>query len=299
MAPHFLEASYTFPSVFFGGIDCVSQKSLCELFNVETYPTVHLFLPGSHEGIDYDGDHSPRSLVEFVEMHTSYTAARTSERLVEVNPVRWDRFVTSGCCHFLFAYTSNSAPYKHTLVQFQETAAAFDPDENITLGTLACDKFQELCQPLKIRTFPSLRLLKNGVWTEYTGERYLGPMVRFLNEECGTDRGTDGLLSDKAGTIATADALVPEFLGAEDKRAVIEKMKGIEGADVYVRVMERFLTNGRAALEKDVASMRALISERKGSLSSIDRVKMRYNVFVKFLGSPEPETRNVVHEEDI
>jgi hypothetical protein len=77
--------------------------------------------------------------------------------------------------------------------------------------------------------------------------------------------------------------IVSEFLQSQDKEAVIEKTKTVEGADVYVTVMQRYLTGGSALLEKDVSIMSSLLSQKKGSWPALDGMKRRLNVFRAFL----------------
>jgi protein disulfide-isomerase A6 len=283
--PHFVEASTKFPGAVFGGIDCTNQKSLCERFRVETYPNIRLFIPGSSEIIDYDGDYSTQSLIDFVDMQTDFPPKRVSTRLVTLDPTKLDKLTDSSACGVVFFYGSQL--YRHELGQFGEAAAAFDADENVTFGTIACESYLPSCANFGFEELPILKLFKKGTQVSYDRLKFAPIIVDFVNEKCETSRGIDGLLADTAGTIPEADRLVKDFLNANDQKSIIEKVKAIPGAEFYAQAMERYIAKGKQATEKDVASMWAIIAERKGSPATIDRLKLRYNVLKQFVTTEE------------
>jgi hypothetical protein len=90
-------------------------------------------------------------------------------------------------------------------------------------------------------------------------------------------------LSDVAGLVREAQPLVSEFLESDDKRAVIEKMKKVAGAAFYVKVMERYVTNGPEQVNLDVGSILALMDLKKSSWNAVDGMKRRLNVFKQFI----------------
>jgi protein disulfide-isomerase A6 len=289
--PGFVEASRRFPSAVFGNIDCINHKDLCERFRVETYPNIRLFLPGSSEIIDYDGDYSTQSLIDFLDLQTDTPAKRVSAKLIRLDSNRYDKLIASSQCSAIFFYGDKS--YRHQLCQFEEAAAAFDTEENVSFGTMPCDAYRDACHNIGFENAPVLKIVKKGVWTEHTGPRFVETIVDFVNEACGTNRAPDGMLNDVAGIVPEADRLITEFLNTDDQKAVIEKVKTIPGAEFYAQAMERFITKGKEATAKDVESMRVMLAEQKASPSTLDRLKARYNVLKQFVPPAEPPDREL------
>jgi N-methylhydantoinase B/oxoprolinase/acetone carboxylase alpha subunit len=95
----------------------------------------------------------------------------------------------------------------------------------------------------------------------------------------------DGNLNDEVGRILTPEVkkLVAAFKAGGDRQKLVNEMKAIDGADLYVRVMERIIANGYTTIESDVKKMSDVVKQRKGSNVSIDGVKRRLNVFREFL----------------
>jgi hypothetical protein len=168
--------------------------------------------------------------------------------------------------------------------ELPEEAAAdlIDSEPNVSVGTFNCARFEEVCAQLKVGSLPTAKLAIGGNWTTYYGARYVRAYLDFVSDHCGTERGLDGLLRDDAGTVRAADDLVTEFLTAEAKADVIERAKKITGADFYVKAMERWVAKGSEQLAKDVAVMRELLEQRKGSIKALDGIKRRYNVPAEF-----------------
>jgi protein disulfide-isomerase A6 len=174
----------------------------------------------------------------------------------------------------------------------KDLAKVFDPDPNVSVGSLNCERFREQCDEMNITSYPTIELSRSGVWSVFSGHRSLSGFIDFVNKKCGTERGHDGLLNANAGRIPAADDLVTEFLAAEAKEQVIEKMKTVAGAEFYVKAMERYIAQGKDQMEKDVRLMRDMLDIRQGSMKALDGMKRRYNVFIKFLpaeGNEEPD----------
>jgi thiol-disulfide isomerase/thioredoxin len=285
MADGFATCAHLFTDVLFGGMDCIKNKDLCQFYNVNTYPTVHLFHPYSTEPVDYDGDKSLDSFADFVELYTGIKPGKRSQVksiLQQLSPIDFEKFLTSKSCAFVVFYKPSSETSRMRMAEFEAVGQIFQSDPNVSAGSIDCDKYREICSKQRIEFYPTVRIAKDDNWHESDG-RGVDELLGFVNKECGTERGRDGLLNDEAGTNPTADKLVRQFLAAKDKLAVIEAMKSIEGAEFYVRVMERYLANGVEKLQKDVAGMEVILNQRTGSLSSLDGLKRRYNVFRRFL----------------
>jgi protein disulfide-isomerase A6 len=289
MADAFAACGRLFPGVLFGGMDCVANKRLCQAYNVNNYPTVHLFHAGSTEPVDYDGDKTLASFADFVELHTSAKPGRRAEAqsaLRTLSPGDFQKFISSKSCPVVLFYKPSAAKSQLALAAAEQIERAFAADPNVSVASLNCEKHSEACAQQRAADCPIVRIARGGTWREAESVG-VDAVLAFVNEECGTDRGVDGLPGDGAGTVREADALVSQFLAAEDRAAVIEAMKKIEGAEFYVRVMERWLEGGEEKLRKDAEGMKAILDQRKGSAASLDGLKRRYNVFRRFVRDEE------------
>ncbi|OHT05991.1 Thioredoxin family protein [Tritrichomonas foetus] len=121
---------------------------------------------------------------------------------------------------------------------------------------------------------------------EFRGRRHATAVAEFINTNCGTERGSNGLLIDSAGLLEEAKPIMEEFLLAKsenDKESSISEMKALNNAEFYVKAMQRINAKGIYQLEKDLEIMMKILNERKGSASAIDGMKKRYNIFEAFL----------------
>jgi protein disulfide-isomerase A6 len=292
MADAFAACGRLFPDVLFGGMDCITNKHLCQSYNVNNYPTVHLFHAGSIEPVDYDGDKTLDSFADFVELHTSVKPGLRSavqSTLRSLSPSDFQKFLSSKSCAVVLFYKPSSPQSQLIVPNVEHVGKAFEFDTNVSFASLNCEKYSELCAQQRIERCPAVKVARDETWRE---AEPLGveAILAFVNKECDTDRGIDGLPGDDAGTIRTADALVSQFLAAEDKAAVIEDMKKIDGAEFYVRVMERYIAGGEEKMRKDVLGMRVILDQRKGSVASLDGLKRRYNVFRRFVKDEQGES---------
>jgi thiol-disulfide isomerase/thioredoxin len=272
-------------------MNCIRNKDLCTTYNVNTYPTIHLFHAGSTEAVDYDGDKSLDSFADFVELHTSIQPARKTtidSILNDITPLMFPKLAASFDCFIAIFYIPTCEHSRRLMPQVEQVSTVFEGDDNVTFGSVNCEKFSELCGRENVTIYPTLKLCVRDDWRTYSGARGVEDIVNFVNSQCETERGYDGLLNDEAGTTAAGNQLVEEFLVADDKTEVIRKTKQTEGCEFYAKVMERFVANGVSGLKKDVQSMKAMLDERKGSIGALDGMKKRYNVFVRFIPPPSP-----------
>jgi protein disulfide-isomerase A6 len=285
IALHYSSAADLIPSVTFGSIDCDREQSLCEAFNVTSYPSLVLFPTGETEGIKFAGDRSWQGFCTFLTANTEFKCREPIELIVSVDPRRLDRLTEEKKCLLLTFYAQWSKESISWLDEVGPVASAFEGETNISFGMTDCERYIELCQVYEVLpdNFPVIMLFKGEDVSDYTGGRTAPELAKFMNENCGSERGLDGYLEAKAGRIPEADLLVRDFLRSSEKEGVIEKMKRIEGAGFYVKAMERALVNGTEQIMKDLDSMWAVLRGRQSSWAVLDNVKRRYNVFSQFV----------------
>jgi thiol-disulfide isomerase/thioredoxin len=299
MAHAFSEASTMFPDVFFAGIDCPEEEEICEQMEIQSFPSVHLFLPQRRTGIEFEGDHNLSNYVRFVHNKTRFRArASPMDRLVELNPYTWDRFAESAQCGLVLFHTNNCQHCRHLLPQIALLAAIFDAEPHVAVAALDCQRYKEHCRTLGVPDAPEyeeadplLRYVANRTWHDWRGPNMTRDLVDLINAQCGTERAVDGFLADNVGTIAEADAIAKAFVFAPNKEDLIEQMKRIDGADFYVKVMQRFVEKGLEKLKQDAVDMKNNLDKATVSKAALDTMKRRYNVYLKFLPKPTPKIR--------
>jgi protein disulfide-isomerase A6 len=145
-----------------------------------------------------------------------------------------------------------------------------------------CERYRDFCDKTNITVFPTLFILKDREPIKYDGPLHVPGVVDFVNTHCGTQRRPDGLLLDEIGRIGEADLIVSNFLRAENRTRFLDRMKMVEGAEFYVKVMDRYLSRGKVEIEKEIRSVSNMLAEKKGSPATLDRMKERWNVMIKF-----------------
>lgn len=298
MADDFAEAATYFQDVPFGGVDCVANGEVCEKHKVDGYPTIKIFLPGQKEGIEYSGNRSPESFADFVENYTHTKAKRPPQVLVELNPLNFEKRINNEKCTFVTFYAPWCGHCKRFIPQTKVAAHAFVAEENVSIAKMNCDEYKEYCEQFDVQGFPTVKLFKGALAdpVAFEGERTPENVINFVNTHCGTEREVGGLLNEKAGLIEAAGPIVEEFLTG-DKAAAIEKMKAVDGAAFYVKVMDRYVAKGADQVEKDMNTMKTILDAKKGSWKSMDGMKMRFNVFSQFIPKPVPTPEPEVEAE--
>jgi hypothetical protein len=119
--------------------------------------------------------------------------------------------------------------------------------------------------------------------------------VKFINNQCGTEREVGGLLNATAGLNIEAAAIVRDFLKDTDRREeLIAKMRDVKGTEFYVDVMERIANGG---VDDVVRAMEDLNEQFEGretgqeNWEMLDDMKRKYNVLALFNPPATPTPR--------
>jgi thiol-disulfide isomerase/thioredoxin len=284
-AEDFSAAAELIPSVVFGSLNCEADFPLCQSFNVTSYPTFLLFPTGETNPIPFMSERRWDHFCTFLTDNTEFKCRQPPEIILQVDPRRLEKLTEEKKCLLLTFYATWSKESTWWLFEVNPVARAFEAEQEIAFGMTNCEKYGELCQVYELTSndFPAIMLFKGDDVINYSMQRSRKDLIEFMNRNCECDREMDGFLSQNAGLIPEADVIVSEFLSGSEKVEVMEKLKRIEGAAVYVKAMERLMVNGTKQIVKDVESMEMILAERKSSWQVLDNVKKRYNVFVKFI----------------
>jgi protein disulfide-isomerase A6 len=211
---------------------------------------------------------------------------------LDVHPFNFDRYLSENVCLFVAFHAAQHRQSHPFLPELKTTAQAFLPESNVSLGTVNCDQYHELCKTHSIERYPTFKLFLKGEVREPSDPHSADDFVTYLNQNCGTERSVGGLLTNRSGLVDSAQPIVTEFLESGDKASAVEKMRQIAGAEFYVRIMERYLASGADQLEKDRVVMAGILAERKGSWNALDGMQRRYNVVCQFLPAKSGDSGN-------
>jgi protein disulfide-isomerase A6 len=292
VAGPYSEASTLFNGVVFGGVNCAVEDDLCRGFNLADTPRILLYAPGNRTGAAYTGPRTVAGFVAHVEQETGQRALPSQTRkLTEFSPSAFERAFAPGKCGLALFYESEFVDFKHLLPQFGYLTFVYEPDPTVVIGVVNCSKHADFCQARRAVRNPRegdeplsiIQIYSRDTWSVYEEAYQMDTWIATVNEECNVGRKVDGLLIDEAGRIPQADEIARDFVEALNKQPLVEKLKAIEGAELYLKVIERFTAGGLDQLKKDVDSMKRNLDERKGSQAVLDGMKRRYNVYQQFI----------------
>lgn len=181
-----------------------------------------------------------------------------------------------------------------TLAPIWETLAndfALESDIVIAKVDAEAENARALAKEQGITGYPTIKFFPKGS-TEpvpYAGARSEEAFIEFLNEKTGSNRAVGGKLNQKAGTIATLDKLVAEYvpthkfdkLAAEVKKAA----KGLQDkyAQYYVKVAEKLSQNEEYAT-KEWNRLLKVLGKGGSAPEKVDELVSRSNILRVFAG---------------
>jgi protein disulfide-isomerase A6 len=293
----FSEASTRFPHVVFGGVNCAELKELCHHFGVEGYPTIVFYPRNNATGIEYSGDRTVDAFVSYVENAAQSKASPSPiNNLINLTQNSWPKRITPTSCGLVLFHFHYCDECSHLRPQLAHAASIFAGDSNVVITTIDCEFHTVTCKDVGVHTAaddgsqrrPQGRLFSAAGWENYSRPFDVAEMVAEVSRKCALDRRIDGLLGEAAGRIAAADEIAQRFVDADDHQQLIVEMKKIEGAELYVTVMERFVHKRFEQMKKDFLVMKKSLEQRMGSIAVLDGIKRRLNVMSSFLVQPKP-----------
>lgn len=291
MAPEYHLASQMFEEkdIIFAQFDCLNRKPLCDENSISGWPTVRYYAPGDKTGIEYDGDRSADSFIDFTEEQSGIKSSRPPRVLKELTPISFEKIIQEKCSFITF-YSPTCQHSKRFLPNVRTAANAFKFDSSIKIAALNCAKYDAACSENNVTGFPTARIYKNGEWIKMTGPKTTEAIFEFLSEECNNIRGPDGLLDDFQGTIDGAYEIAQEYIKPNsNKQELKNKMKELKGTEMYLKVMEKIDNFGVEIISKTIKSMRKYLNSTFSSQKSLDEMKKRFNVFTEFEILPSEE----------
>ncbi|XP_030642047.1 dnaJ homolog subfamily C member 10 isoform X2 [Chanos chanos] len=134
----------------FGTLDCTVHERLCNMYNIQAYPTTVIFNKSSiHE---YEGQHSADGILEFIQ-------DLVSPVVVTLTPDSFQELVKrrgSTETWLVDFYAPWCGPCQALLPEWRRMARMLSG--MVKVGTVDCQKFHSFCQRENVRAYPEIRL---------------------------------------------------------------------------------------------------------------------------------------------
>ncbi|XP_058077566.1 protein disulfide-isomerase like 2-1 [Magnolia sinica] len=301
LAPEYEKLGASFKkakSVLIGKVDCDDQKNLCSKYGVSGYPTIKWFPKGSLEPKKYEGARTAEALTEYVntEGGTNIKLAVIPSNVVILTAENFDAVVLDESKDVLVEFYAPWCGHCKNLAPiYEKVATAYKQEDDVVIANLDADKYKDLAEKYGISGFPTLKFFPKGnkAGEDYDGGRDLDDFVTFINEKCGTSRDGKGLLTSKAGIVASLDALVKEFVSAAgDERKVVlskieeeaEKLKGSSAryGKIYLKAAKSCVEKGVEYPKKEIERLHRMLEKSISPLKA-DEFIAKKNILSTFV----------------
>ena len=251
----FVTAAQTFQNVdeiYFGR---VSDESLIEMFEVDSFPEIVYYEYESDIPRRYRGDITTDAIISVV-----IYAMRGGGDLSYVKRQHALELTINNFREFLY----NSEQYRLVMLHeeddwdeidaFEELAKTYDNEKELVVARINVDKQNSLRREFKSFSYPCFYWFEKGTDVKrkgYEGDMNLDGMIKFINNAAGFQRLSGGELESTAGLIDAMDDLlkanIENIYEVRNLDKLIKKMKKIaaklknndkEAADYYIQCVE-------------------------------------------------------------
>lgn len=255
------------------------------------------FLRGPWSQKKYEGARSAEALAEFVnnEGGTNVKIAAVPSNVVVLTSDSFDEVVLNEKKDVLVEFYAPWCGHCKSLAPiYEKVATAFKSEGDVVIANLDADKYKDLAEKYGVSGYPTLKFFPKGnkAGEDYDGGRDLEDFVTFINEKCGTSRDGKGQLTSKAGTVASLDSLVKEFISASDdeKKAVFarieEEVEKLEGSaarygKIYVKAAKSSLQKGADYAKNEIQRLERML-EKSINQAKADEFILKKNILSTF-----------------
>merc|ERR1712093_115439 len=176
--------------------------------------------------------------------------------------------------------------------KWEEVAKIFSTEEDVVVANVDADSEagRPLGQRYGVSGFPTIKYFKKGSTeaTDYSAGREVADIVKFLNDNAGTQRLATGGLNDKAGRIASLDEIVKGVVSkaksAADVGSAAAALKDAEKlvVDWYTVIAKKFETNGADFITKQKTRLGKLLAGDSIAAAKRDELQKKLNILSAF-----------------
>jgi len=282
--------------VIIAKVDGDKNKALAGRF-ANGFPTLKFFPKGSIEPVSYEGSRDPSEIVDYINKQAGSRGrlpGKAPSDIVVLNPSNFDEIVKDTNKNVLVEFYAPWCGHcKHLAPTWEKLATIFKNEKEVVVANLDADKHSELGTKYGVSGFPTIKFYpkNNKDGKDYDGGRDLSDFVKFLNDESGTKRKTDGRLDDNAGLINSLDELASQFLQSSTKESTIKSAESLvsklnanekENGDYYVKYMKAIVKKGNAFVDSEKDRLGKLIEGGNLAHTKLDEFVIRKNIISQF-----------------
>jgi len=300
LAPEYEIAATAFKGqsgVVVASVDADKHSSLGSRFGVKGFPTLKFFPKGGDvkSPEDYNGGRTAADIVQFLNDKTGakgFVRKAPSAVTVIRDAAAFDKIV-DGSRNVLVEFYAPWCGHCKTLApKWEEVAKIFSTEEDVVVANVDADSEagRPLGQRYGVSGFPTIKYFKKGSTeaTDYSAGREVADIVKFLNDNAGTQRLATGGLNDKAGRIASLDEIVKGVVSkaksAADVGSAAAALKDAEKlvVDWYTVIAKKFETNGADFITKQKTRLGKLLAGDSIAAAKRDELQKKLNILSAF-----------------
>jgi len=298
MAEDYISASNAFTKyseVVIAEVNADAHKSLGGRFGVSGFPTLKWFPKGFTEAEEYSGGRGLDDIITFVNSKAGTMAfvAKPHSDVTVLTPSSFDTYMNKNVGMLAEFYAPWCGHCKKLAPIYEKVATTFVNEEAVVIANVDADAHKSLGSKFGVTGFPTLKWIPADCHDadcaeDYSGAREGENLVDFVNGKMATKRVFGGRLNDEAGRDPKLDAVVPKFMAAADKEAVITEAEGLaqddKDATFYVKVMKKIVKladEGEAWVKKEVSRLTGML-DKPVAATKKDEFNKRLNIIKIF-----------------
>jgi len=252
------------------------------------------FPKGSTSPIAYEGGRSADDIINFIneQAGTRVKTKKAATNVEVLTDANFDKIVMDSSKDVLVEFYAPWCGHcKHLAPVWEKLATAFDAESQVVIANIDADKYKDIGGRYGVSGFPTIKFFPKGNkdGESYEGGRELDNFVTFINEKAGTQRNSDGKLSENAGRHTDLDAITSTFLSG-DKKSLVKKAEEVVkslAADaqvygkIYIKYMQTIIEKGNEWIASEIQRLERMLS---GSLTPAksDDFTRRKNILKSF-----------------
>jgi len=288
--------SFASDKVIIGKVDADEHRSLGKQFGVGGFPTLKFFDGKSDEPVDYNGGRDLEALSAFITEKTGIrprSAKKAPSNVQMLTDTTFEQEI-GGDKNVLVAFTAPWCGHCKSLAPtWEDLANDYARDSDIVIAKVDADaeNSKATASAQGVTGYPTIKFFPKGSKeaVPYDGARSQTAFMEFLNAKTGTHRTPGGGLDEEAGTIASLDTLIAEYIPTKNFAKLADEIK--KGAkslqdqysSYYVKVINK-LKDSEGYVHKELARLKKILNKGGLAPEKVDDIITRSNILRQFLG---------------